>query len=346
MSDKPPKDFIAIMKAIESQRESGLEQVKEDFSTTWRRGGSLSRVQLNDLWHYVMDFEEIVSAHPFWPTWKKIDCVEVGFRILSDSFDRILLIYGELQASAEFSDIVNHDRIEREALNAIFQFSYAAYSLVDAYRGLRGELSRASQDAFDAFRTEMFSDQALAQFVQGLRNGISHQYIPRASSAFMVRFGVHRRVSSKIYFDSAALLREMKWNSAAREFVKRSDSVDIVPALKNYYSAAAALHRGYLSRSGLIFDGGFLEISRCYTARKTFEGIANLRLVLHQIEKQIVFPYDHLRRYFTEDEVARILSLPAFSQEQVDYMIELRDPLGLMPDHDRKKLYNLFAKPD
>lgn len=58
--------------------------------------------------------------------------------------------------------------------------------------------------------------------------------------------------------------------------------------------------------------------------------------------KNGVDPYVHLVRYFTEDELHRARCFDDHSKAQVDYLIALRDPIGLCSDALRGELYKIF----
>ena len=53
-------------------------------------------------------------------------------------------------------------------------------------------------------------------------------------------------------------------------------------------------------------------------------------------------PYVHLRTYCTKEELERIRCFPSHSREQVDFMVTIRDPLGVCDMALKEKLYALF----
>jgi hypothetical protein len=68
-----------------------------------------------------------------------------------------------------------------------------------------------------------------------------------------------------------------------------------------------------------------------------------LAIVLQSAIPKRLNPYEYLDRWFTKDELEMAYALADRSKDQVDYLISLRDPLGLCPEYTRSKLYKLFG---
>jgi hypothetical protein len=69
----------------------------------------------------------------------------------------------------------------------------------------------------------------------------------------------------------------------------------------------------------------------------------SLGILLQGAKQRGTDPYAHLVEHFTKEELGRIYCLPSHSREQVDFMVELRDPLGFCGKDLLEGLYDLFG---
>lgn len=337
----PAEELVAAIQLVNDDYNKRFEQVKLEFEATWARCERLGEGQILDLGRFALRFDELIAIHPFWQVWEAIDRVSQAYMILKTSFEQVLSSYGKLISSAEHGDTVDHDGIERESLHSIFQFSFAAFSLVESYYGIRGRREGISENLSNLRKRE-FVDAEMAEFVKKLRNNYGHVWILKPRSSFNMSFVGERRVTAKIEFRTSELLRNGDWNAGAKRFLSRSETVDIIFVAKEYFRSATRFHQKYLSETGLRFDPGYSEIARCFAVRKVLRDISSIEIVLQQLKGKSICPYDFLDRYFSAEELLRINSFDCWGREQVDYMISLRDPFGLLPESTRQKLYCLF----
>lgn len=119
-------------------------------------------------------------------------------------------------------------------------------------------------------------------------------------------------------------------------------NLDVVKIVDNYFTLARQFTRRYQVSLGIIEENGFREITRCRQALMILKTVMYLKLVLQQVKARDPDPYAYLPEHFTEEEIQRIYCFPAYSREQVDYIISLRDPIGVTEDTVKEKLYRIF----
>ncbi len=257
------------------------------------------------------------------------------------SRDALNSIYGVYRSQA----IHDRNRPDIEgtlasATKEVFAFSFAASSLVAAYRRFESTAPNIAA-RFDQLRSDIFRDPLLPKFIQELRNNFGHSTLFAANPQYAVKLGAQRTVTTSLQFEIEQLSKA-DWKSEARQFIETTETLDVMQIASVYFELAAELHRRYLSETGLEHDTHFKDYLRLQAARQAASHELTLGLALQATKSRPVNPYPHLTRYFTTEELQRIRSLDDHSRAQVDYLIQLRDPIGLCSDELRNGLYHLF----
>ncbi|MBS0250464.1 MAG: hypothetical protein JSR78_05305 [Proteobacteria bacterium] len=340
------QDWQALDEIMRQQRSAEDQALLQDFQSAWRSTKQISPIKLLRKINFASadGIDAIFKAHPARSWHDAVDNVGRAFSVLNLSRGALNSVYGVYHSHAV------HDRnrpdiesVVADATKEVFAFSFAALSLVEAYRRFESTAPNISA-RFNQLRREIFRNPLLSNFIQELRNSFSHRILIAARPHYSVKLDAQRTVTTSLQFDREQLSKA-KWNSESRQFIETTETLDVMQIISSYFDCAADLHRRYLTETGLEHDPHFKDYLRLQMAREAASHELTLGLVLQATKSQAVNPYPHLARYFTADELQRIRSLDDHSQAQVDYLIGLRDPIGLCSDELRQGLYRLFQVP-
>lgn len=155
--------------------------------------------------------------------------------------------------------------------------------------------------------------------------------------------------SGAIHFSSSELLAFGDWGSEVKGFLRTnaSDSFSISAITAKCVEGLAKFRR----------DLEILFARHRTTAERDFEGINSLarrigsrqfaKIVLTPLIAKGIDPYAHLHRFFSSEQVARILDYPNRSAEQIEYGLRLREAEMDIDDSLKSLIYDLFqAKKD
>lgn len=337
------QNWQALDEIVKQQRRAEDQALLKEFQSAWCSASQISPIELLRKINFASAdcIDAILKAHPARPWHDAVDDVDRAFSVLSLSRDALNSIYGVYHSQAVYDR--NRPDIEgvlADTTKEVFAFSFAALSLVEAYRRFESTAPNIST-RYNQLRSEIFRDPPLSKFIQELRNSFSHRILIAARPRYSVKHGAQRTVTTSLQFDREQLSKA-KWNSEARQFIETTEALDVLQITSSYFDCAADLHRRYLTETGLEHDPHFKDYLRLQMARKAASHELTLGLVLQATKNRAVNPYPHLARHFTADELRRIRSLDDHSQAQVDYLIGLRDPIGLCSDELRRGLYRLF----
>jgi len=341
----PPSDLNAlrtISEIMKRQKERDKERIHTQCRESWENERHLNLLELRDLGYLGLNAGEILKTHPFFAIDQAIAQIRTAFGIHRNSFTLMIRDYGGFHAGLLYRDIPDYNQLSAEITQKLFQFVFSASSLIQAYRRF---LSAAPyyREPFERARCKIFDNPGLSAFVQNLRNCYSHRNIISVSPKSSIRMGEERGVLSSVEFDKSELLEIPKaWNVEARGFIENAERLDVMEIVSDYYTRTKKLYESYLSETGVVRSYGFADLARSREAQKAISRIIWLGIVMQNAKKNSINPYNYFSGYFTEEESQRIYCLPANSRQQVNYMISLRDPLGLCDDDLRKKLYELF----
>lgn len=334
-------DFAAIMASVNAQKERAEADLLSRCSAIWSQNQKLDLETLREL-SYSKNGLSIIKAHPLWPVEDSRKDIDLAFDILSRSRDNTLRSYGEFHALIMHGQFNETKRLSNDLTNSVFQFSFAASALVQAYRRFESVGSNYA-DKLKSARAAIFSNVGLQKFVQEVRNCYGHQKFLIAEPRGSVRYGETKEVESSVEFDRDKLLQMRDaWNKEAWQFIQNNERLDIMAIITEYHDMAEKFYNRYTSACGLIEDIGFQEINRCREAIDITRAVFSLGMLMQNAKQNGINPYGHIRRYFTPEELQRIYCFEHRSKAQVDYMLLLRDPLGLTDESFRRSLYDLF----
>lgn len=346
-ADEPGEPFPGSMadfsRIFNAQKDQELQELSDICTTAWAEGRALD---LETLKHFAFagpHSKGILRKHPFTSISDAMAQIEAAFGILKNARDQIVDEYGVYHADMAYNHFRRFDSFSVKLTQLVFQFVFASDALVQSYRRLLSVAPQYEKN-FQAARNVVFVDDGLSDFVKKLRNCYGHQKIIIVIPGGSVRYSETKEVSSSIIFNKKELLSMPEvWNQAASVFMERNDVLNVVDILDEYFQRAESLFRSYAARVGIYSDPNFQELSRCREAIKFFSMKISLDILTNGTKSSGINPYAYLSKYFTEDEVRRIHCLPAHSREQLNYMISLRDVLGLMDSETRERLEDLFS---
>jgi hypothetical protein len=118
--------------------------------------------------------------------------------------------------------------------------------------------------------------------------------------------------------------------------------LQVIELVNAHFELASEFYRKAPNRIGATSDWRFRDLQKLKVARQSMSYRHSLVIILQAALSKKLNPYEYLDRWFTPEEVRRIRAMPDHSKEQVDYLISLRDPLGLCDTTTRDQLYRLF----
>lgn len=338
-----------ITQLMELQRKKEAMQLLEVCARAWSRGEAIREKQLLNQIGYASPeaFQAILDAHPARLLHDTIANIGTAFQLLATSRLEIIKIHSQFHA------LVLHDTADKHSLSStmeaatkeVYTFSCAAYSLVQAYRHLKS-VAPQYDSQLEQLITEIFSNETVAAFVMGLRVNYNHNRLFKANPTYTVTTGETRTVESNLKFDKQLLLQNREWKSAARAFLEKQDNLNVINIVNSYFKLAQNLHQQFQHRLGLQKDELFRDYVRLQQARKTIGDQVWLGILLQSVSKRNIDPYMYLDRYFTAEELTKIMCFDVHSKQQVDFMIALKDPLVLCSSDTRSTLYKTFGVPE
>ncbi len=334
-------DLKSTLKIIEQQKLRKIEKLREECLSKWEDNKTLNLQELKEFAFSGQAAREILKKHPFSEKEHSIDQIGLAFNILEATRDEIIDQYGIFHASNLYDGFTKINQIEKQITSEVFRFSFCASSLVQAYRRLKSVAPNVSEKLDDITKT-IFDDKGSSAFIQGLRNNSAHENIFKVSPTGSIEFDEKKVVRSTIEFDTKELLEKGSWNSEAKAFIEKNDVLNVVDLIDAYFKKSKKLYKSYLGETGLVKEIGFTEMNRCRVAIHTIGNITWLNITLQNAKAKGIEPYSFLGEYFTEAELKRIFCFQANSKDQVNFMINLRDPLKLCDDSLRDKLYEVF----
>ncbi len=216
-----------------------------------------------------------------WLIEEKIERLEVSIFIFSGNFEELMKTI-ELYKSP--SSFVLHDVRNREELNQFFKevtrllhnYLASAMTLVDHTRILVKELYAEEKFAefYDEYGfkiKEVFAENSLHQFIQGLRNYIVHKELPMVGSILNLN-----EINANLIVDLSELRKNFDWSKYAKQYLNaRDDDEKLETLVSDYFNLVYEFHKWFYSRQLEIHAEEFREINELR------ERIANSRWTLN-----------------------------------------------------------------
>lgn len=344
--DKVSENFNLLrmaINAINDQRTESNNLLLQECKACWRSNDHLPLELLRRLAWSGKGAQWLRDHHPFFPITEAIEQIETAFEMLVAARSSLIELYGHYHAAIIYDGFDSTKEVSLKTTHEVFKYVFAAAALVQAYRRFLS-LDGSYKEGYDRVFKSSFNDIELMKFLQDLRNCYGHQTILRVAPVGTVYHDETKKTVSALTFDKEKLLKlKGTWSTEARQFLERADELNLLDTINQYHQMAKSLFHSYESATRVLHRPEYREISRCKLAIDLAPRIMWLGILLQQAKQRSIDPYAHLNDYFTMEELERINCFRTHTREQVDFMIAIRDPIGLCSDELRQGLYSVFG---
>ena len=147
----------------------------------------------------------------------------------------------------EFGDRVDPQLFE--VCRCLQNLVSAAMTLVDQSRALYNKLYKPDGKVpeYESEIRHRFAENAIHQFVQGLRNMTVHHRLPVVGYTERRQIGIgSSSVDFQVYFQKGDLLQNNRWNAHAESFLNHApEKIDIAGVMRDYHSLVVEFHRWF-----------------------------------------------------------------------------------------------------
>ena len=341
------RDAINLMHQQQTKEEAKL---LSSIEKQWREVGEIQNKNLLIKLGFSSNefFEKILARHPAAKLRSNVINVEQAFDILSQSRLSFVEIVGAFHSKIQHGLLSDtREKVLSGATREIYTYSCAASSLVQAYRHLISGDSDMEKK-YEQLKANLLADAGLISFFSDLRTSNNHLHILTANPHYSIKSDFktgQREVTSGLRFSRTTVVNSSVWKKTSQEFIASRENLDVVELLEQHYAVAEKFNRAVLSRLGVQGNKAYRDLLRISLARKSIGMQTSLGIILQVAIPKKLNPYEYLAQRFTKDELDNIYCFPDHSKEQVDYIISLRDPLGLCSKSMRKDLYTIFEVP-
>ncbi len=340
--------FRMAVERIEQQKSNDeiklLEHLKELWAT---RGEIIDNATLKVVaFRDPKSLDRILSKHPARMTTIGLENVRQSFNILELSRQAFIEIAGRFHGQVMYGDKGRHffEDVIKQATKEAYTYSVAVSSLVQSYRHLVSDVPQIAEK-YEKLKSEVFGDDGIVSFFSALRNANNHDRVIVASPYYNITFGEKRDVVSRITFNPKEIIGNSNWSQAAQSYVAEMGEVQVIELINSHFKLAKKFMKLLPHRTGILESAEFRDYNKIRLANNICNQISSLGLFLQQTSSKILNPYEYLDRYFSGSEIENIYSFKNHSKAQVDYIISLRDPIGLIDQHTMSQLYQLFQVP-
>ncbi|MER8484286.1 hypothetical protein [Mesorhizobium sp. M1322] len=335
----------SIDQILRKQQENREKESLELLQKQWQKNGELTdKAALRHAAFCSQEFHSrVLSLHPARILVENLNNVKRAFDILTRSREAFIEIVGKFHAR------VMHDHMETSdfelalsvATKEVYTYSIAAVSLVQAYRHLLSGNPEIKAD-YDTTRVEVFGDSQIVKFFSHLRNSYNHSRILIASPHYTITHGDSKEVVSGIAFDKDAILKNDDWPQETKPFIEAKGDLQVIDLINEHYKMAKRFFDIIIFRTGIYKNVSYRDYYRILQARTVAGHLSTMGIMLQIAVPKNLNPYQYLNAYFTPEQLLNIYCLKDHTKEQVDYMISLKDTLGLCDESTRGQLYKLF----
>jgi hypothetical protein len=340
--------FARIADGVQKQQAKSEDALLTAVRTQWQTFGEIRDKRLLEQIGFASEelFSALVAEHPAAELAASVDNVHRGYALLESAKNILVGVAGRLHFQLLHSPLgkVNLDEILTAATKEVFTYAAATEALVQGYRHATS-CSPALASRYDKIRGEHL-DGDLARFFKALRNSNSHIEIVEASPHYTIRSDFSEgssSVQSGLSFNRHAILNGEKGSQRSKEIASTEKRLDVMDLVAKHFTMATKIYSRFCAHAGVHADIGLRDLNRIKVARKSISLRMSLGLLLQVAIPKKLDPYEYLSRWFTSEELDRAYCLPDRTQAQVDYLISLRDPLGLCDGRTRSRLYELFS---
>jgi hypothetical protein len=318
--------------------------IKEDALQQWKKFGEIQdrKLLLELSWLTPKTLEGLLKEHPAKPVVDGLKELKHCFSILEKSRNDVVDIAGQFHSRIlNGGKSIDYGNVLLAATKEAYTYSVAAITLVQSYRHLLSKVAQI-QDSYDELKFEVFGNDGIVDFFSALRKANNHLGVIVANPHYSIHQGVTREVESGISFDRNSILSNSEWNQKAKSYVSGLEKLDVVSLVNQHFKLTEKFYLLMPHRTGILRRADYHDYHRIVLANESRVSLVWLGIHVTTAFNGKLDPYEYLQNYFTADELRRIHAFENNTKDQVEYMISLRDPLGLMDQYTRSELYKLF----
>lgn len=301
------------------------------------------------------DMRDILRSHKGYPLAGKRDSYRSSLAIMRRSLRSLLDMIArfEAEALAEDSDLMGPPGEERlgeivlDIQKELFTCTNAAVSLVDHARRISEAISFPD---YNRKRAECFGTDGLHEFVVSLRVLLHHLHVVDAGWKLTSDFESGTKTASFV-LSKETLTRISdetdKLTSKAKAYLEaQPSSIDLRSMFADYGVRVDSFNDWLTSE----LQSESIVALRDYDSIIEEKVLRDRRMMYHAMLgnwlnwKRPPDPHNHLDRYLTADQLEAVYRLARNSREQVDLVISYADREGVVDDHLRERIYELFRR--
>ncbi len=340
--------LAGIVHMMNGQQSREKLKLLEELRGSWSNYGEIRDKSLLKKIAFcnIETLDAVLAEHPSRPTVVGLEGVNSAFVLLELSRDAFIEICGAFHGRVlhDSQNDLSMDLWRKRATKEAFTYSVAAESLVQAYRHLLSKVP-VIKGHYDILKAEVFND-GTDKIIKCLRNANNHDGIFETVPNYKIELGDKRTVSTQICFAKKEVFGSHSWSKKVLAHFEQSPSLEVIYFLNNHFEQAKKFKRLLPHRTGIDTDVSYRDYRRILLANKTQSQIMWVGVLLQQALPKMLDPYEYIERHFTVAELENIYSFKNGSKEQVDYMISLRDPIGLIDEKTVDDLYKIFRVND
>lgn len=265
----------------------------------------------------------------------------------------------EVEALTEESNLFEPQGKERlgeivlDIQKELFTCTNAAVSLVDHARRIAEKVSLSN---YDRRRVECFGADGLHELVVSLRVLLHHLHVVDAGWNLTADYRSGTKTASFV-LDKEALIRIIAENEKGLTSGQRAGARAYIAAQPSSIDLRR-IFADYAARVDCFNDWLTSELqSESIVALRDYDSIIHekvlrdQRMMYHALLGNWLRnwecppdPHDYLNRYLTAEQLEATYKLPRNSREQVDLVISYADREGVVDNHLREEIYELFQR--
>lgn len=294
---------------------------------------------------YRIDHQELMRSH----TYATEHQIRLGFNALISaavaahvglsSAEATLTAFA--QTRDPFDGHIKHT-VENPAQKELIAFCAAYVGTIDTLRRLESRRPDIWPQ-IDELRKSTTGSEAF-RFIFELRKNLSH------GSVVVPYWNIatdDKGTNGNMHFSARELLAFGDWKSEGRKFLRDRDPDSF--AITSITAQCAEGLAKFRRELELLFARNRSDAENDYNAilalARRVNGSSFAKLILNQAVLKGVDPYAHLHRFFSPEETVRILQYPPHSEEQVKFVIRLKESTFEIDDRLCSLIYQLFQVP-
>ena len=288
--------------------------------------------------------EDILSHHLFWREYKLRQGLEAlvysAYAAYADVWRHDAAL-GPLSSWSEAFDAGVDHLVVHPSQKDVLAFCGATHGAIDTFR----KIIKKRPDIKDELTSvlQYYIKNNVCAFIKDLRKNLSHGDV--VIPGWNVTYDGSTS-SGAMVLNIEDLLRVGSWDQHSKEYIYdfRNDGINVSIPVRDCFNILRSMYNDTLrifARNISKAEWDYFDIEDEYKRRASRQ----YAKILVKQAGQGKNPYDYLHRFFQPKEVREILRRPAYSKEQVDFMITLKSVEFDVDYELREALYDIFEVP-